>query len=82
MELDAEKKNDLPLACLHLARDGKSIQTFANEQAPAYMAEMCPPQVRGAVVSAKETVIVGGIVFGYIAGNILSLRDPLDWTGT
>jgi hypothetical protein len=44
------------------------------------MAEMCPPQIRGAVVSAKETVIVGGIVVGYAAGNFMS-SDPRNWTG-
>jgi MFS family permease len=33
---------------------------------------MCPPHIRGAVVSAKETVIVGGIVVGYAAGNWMS----------
>jgi hypothetical protein len=44
------------------------------------MAEMCPPQIRGAVVSAKETVIVGGIVVGYAAGNFVS-SDPRNWTG-
>ena len=44
------------------------------------MAEMCPPQIRGAVVSAKETVIVGGIVVGYAAGNFMS-NDPRNWTG-
>jgi hypothetical protein len=44
------------------------------------MAEMCPPQIRGAVVSAKETVIVGGVVVGYAAGNFMS-NDPRDWTG-
>ncbi|CAJ1929999.1 unnamed protein product [Cylindrotheca closterium] len=40
--------------------------------APAYLAEMCPPQIRGAVVSAKETVIVSGIVVGYAVGNWIS----------
>ena len=50
------------------------------DQAPAYMAEMCPPQVRGAVVSAKETAIVGGIVLGYAAGNAMS-DYPRRWYG-
>jgi hypothetical protein len=44
------------------------------------MAEMTPPQVRGTVVSAKETVIVGGIVAGYAAGNFTS-GDPQAWAG-
>ena len=46
--------------------------------APAYLAEMCPAEIRGAVVSAKETVIVGGIVMGYAVGNWMS-SDPLRW---
>jgi len=41
---------------------------FVMHAAPAYMAEMCPTEYRGAMVSAKETVIVGGIVFGYGVG--------------
>jgi sugar porter (SP) family MFS transporter len=44
-------------------------------QAAAYIAEMCPPQIRGAVVSAKETVIVGGIVGGYAIGNSIAQAD-------
>jgi hypothetical protein len=44
------------------------------------MAEMCPHQIRGAVLSAKETVIVGGIVLGYATGNFLS-GNPQRWTG-
>lgn len=35
---------------------------FIMHGAPTYMAEMSPSKVRGAVVSAKETVIVFGIV--------------------
>ncbi len=50
---------------------------FIMHGAPAYMAEMCPPEIRGAVVSAKETVIVGGIVVGYATGNSLSAYE---WT--
>jgi MFS family permease len=53
---------------------------FIMHGAPAYMAEMCPAEIRGAVVSAKETVIVGGIVVGYATGNWMS-TDPSDWTG-
>lgn len=37
--------------------------------APTYMAEMTPTKIRGAVVSAKETVIVLGILAGYSFGN-------------
>ena len=52
---------------------------FTMHGAPAYMAEMCPPEIRGAVVSAKETVIVAGIVVGYATGNSLPSSE---WTGT
>jgi len=40
--------------------------------APQYMAEMAPPTIRGAIVSAKETIIVLGIVFGYAVGDFVS----------
>jgi len=52
---------------------------FVMHGAPAYLAETSPTEIRGAVVSSKETVIVGGIVVGYIVGNCLS-TDPLGWT--
>jgi MFS family permease len=52
---------------------------FVMHGAPAYLAEMSPQNIRGAVVSAKETFIVGGIVAGYIVGNCMS-TDPLGWT--
>eukprot|EP00531_Pseudo-nitzschia_arenysensis_P018058 CAMPEP_0116124980 /NCGR_PEP_ID=MMETSP0329-20121206/5568_1 /TAXON_ID=697910 /ORGANISM="Pseudo-nitzschia arenysensis, Strain B593" /LENGTH=572 /DNA_ID=CAMNT_0003618993 /DNA_START=1136 /DNA_END=2854 /DNA_ORIENTATION=+ len=52
---------------------------FVMHAAPAYLAEMSPHKIRGAIVSAKETVIVGGIVIGYMVGNCLS-TDPLGWT--
>lgn len=48
---------------------------FVMHGAPTYMAEMAPSSIRGAVVSAKETVIVTGIVVGYFVGNL-----TLDWT--
>jgi SP family arabinose:H+ symporter-like MFS transporter len=49
------------------------------DSAPAYMAEICPPQIRGAVVSAKETVIVTGMVLGYVTRNMVSQTSPR-WT--
>jgi sugar porter (SP) family MFS transporter len=52
---------------------------FLMHGAPAYLAEMCPAEIRGAVVSAKETVIVSGIVLGYAVGNFIS-DDPSNWT--
>jgi MFS family permease len=60
---------------------------FVMHGAPAYMAEMCPAEIRGAVVSAKETVIVGGIVVGYATGNWISSSAAAGsssnhWTGT
>lgn len=36
------------------------------------MAEMAPSSIRGAIVSAKEAVIVLGIVFGYTVGDLVS----------
>jgi sugar porter (SP) family MFS transporter len=45
---------------------------FSMHGAPTYMVEMAPSTVRGAVVSAKEAVIVLGIVVGYFAGDIMS----------
>lgn len=37
-------------------------------QAPAYIAEMSPPSIRGALVSMKEAAIVLGILSGYAIG--------------
>ena len=53
---------------------------FIMHGAPTYMAEMTPSHVRGAVVSAKETVIVFGIVVGMLMGDLIS-DDPDNWTG-
>jgi hypothetical protein len=36
------------------------------------MVEMAPSKVRGAVVSAKEAVIILGIVVGYFDADIMS----------
>lgn len=52
---------------------------FAMHGAPAYLAEMSPHTIRGAIISAKETVLVGGIVIGSSVGNYVS-KDPLGWT--
>ena len=53
---------------------------FIMHGAPTYMAEMSPSNVRGAVVSAKETVIVFGIVVGMMMGDLQS-DYPANWTG-
>lgn len=53
---------------------------FAMHSAPTYMSEMAPTQVRGAIVSAKETVIVLGIVVGMLMGDLQS-EYPEQWTG-
>jgi sugar porter (SP) family MFS transporter len=45
---------------------------FCMHGAPTYMVEMAPSQVRGAVVAAKESVIVLGIVVGYFAGDVIA----------
>jgi MFS family permease len=51
---------------------------FIMHGAPTYMAEMSPSQVRGALVSAKETVIVFGIIIGMLLGDFQS-DDPDNW---
>jgi sugar porter (SP) family MFS transporter len=56
---------------------------FVMHGAPTYMAEMAPSSIRGAVVSAKETVIVLGIVLGYLVGDMVGSRNNNgsgDWT--
>ena len=52
---------------------------FVQHGALAYLAEMSPHKIRGAIVSAKETVIVGGIVVGNMVGNYMS-TDCLGWS--
>lgn len=54
---------------------------FIMHGAPTYMAEMSPSTIRGALVSAKETVIVFGILVGMLMGDLLS-DYPESWTGT
>ncbi|KAL3921553.1 MAG: hypothetical protein SGILL_002688 [Bacillariaceae sp.] len=51
---------------------------FIMHGAPTYMAEMSPSQVRGALVSAKETVIVFGIIIGMLLGDFQS-DYPDNW---
>ncbi|KAL3914821.1 MAG: hypothetical protein SGILL_005938 [Bacillariaceae sp.] len=41
---------------------------FAMHAAPAYLGEVMPPSIRGAVVSGKEVFIVCGILLGYVVG--------------
>lgn len=53
---------------------------FIMHGAPTYMAEMSPSHVRGAIVSAKETVIVFGVIVGMLMGDLLS-DYPDNWTG-
>jgi MFS family permease len=54
---------------------------FTMHGAPTYMAEMSPSKVRGAIVSAKETVIVFGIIVGMLMGDLQS-DYPDNWCGT
>lgn len=42
----------------------------AMHAAPAYIAETCPPEVRGLLISLKEAFIVGGILAGYAVGAL------------
>jgi len=53
---------------------------FTMHGAPNYMAEMSPSHIRGAIVSSKETVLVGGMVFGFVVGDYLSRSSQGDWT--
>ncbi|KAL3938449.1 MAG: hypothetical protein SGBAC_006646 [Bacillariaceae sp.] len=72
------QSNDAGLYALFFGRILFGIGVgFVMHGAPAYLAEMCPPHIRGAVVSAKETVIVSGIVVGYVVGNWRSKNNPL-----
>ncbi|KAG7354890.1 D-xylose-proton symporter [Nitzschia inconspicua] len=41
---------------------------FAMHAAPAFLGEVMPPSIRGAVVSGKEVFIVCGMLFGYMIG--------------
>ena len=41
--------------------------------APLFIAETSPDNLRGKLVSYKEAAIVGGIVIGYGAGNLITL---------
>eukprot|EP00746_Dinoflagellata_sp_MGD_P073989 gnl/MRDRNA2_/MRDRNA2_29950_c0_seq2.p1 gnl/MRDRNA2_/MRDRNA2_29950_c0~~gnl/MRDRNA2_/MRDRNA2_29950_c0_seq2.p1 ORF type:complete len:444 (+),score=82.89 gnl/MRDRNA2_/MRDRNA2_29950_c0_seq2:44-1375(+) len=45
---------------------------FATHAAPAYIAEMSPPSLRGTLVSLKEAAIVAGMVLGYVIGYALA----------
>nr|BAJ95036.1 predicted protein [Hordeum vulgare subsp. vulgare] len=42
---------------------------LAMHGAPLYIAETCPSQIRGTLISLKELFIVGGILFGYLVGS-------------
>ncbi|KAF7075833.1 hypothetical protein CFC21_080573 [Triticum aestivum] len=42
---------------------------LAMHGAPLYIAETCPSQIRGTLISFKELFIVGGILFGYLVGS-------------
>ncbi|KAL0436611.1 UNVERIFIED_CONTAM: D-xylose-proton symporter-like 3, chloroplastic [Sesamum radiatum] len=42
---------------------------MAMHGAPLYIAETCPSQIRGTLISLKELFIVMGILLGYFVGN-------------
>lgn len=42
---------------------------LAMHGAPLYIAETCPPKIRGTLISLKELFIVLGILFGYLVGS-------------
>ncbi|KAF8395155.1 hypothetical protein HHK36_019096 [Tetracentron sinense] len=43
---------------------------LAMHGAPLYIAETCPSQIRGTLVSLKELMIVLGILLGYLVGSV------------
>ncbi|CAK7331450.1 unnamed protein product [Dovyalis caffra] len=43
---------------------------LAMHGAPLYIAETCPSQIRGTLISLKELFIVLGILLGYLVGSI------------
>eukprot|EP00898_Chlorokybus_atmophyticus_P004663 jgi/Chlat1/5198/Chrsp33S08972 len=43
---------------------------LAMHAAPMYIAESCPSQVRGTLISLKECFIVAGILLGYVVGDV------------
>ncbi|KAI3896910.1 hypothetical protein MKX03_002581 [Papaver bracteatum] len=43
---------------------------LAMHGAPLYIAETCPSQIRGTLISMKELMIVLGILLGYLAGSL------------
>lgn len=43
---------------------------LAMHAAPMYIAETCPTQIRGRLISLKEFFIVFGMLLGYISGSI------------
>eukprot|EP00746_Dinoflagellata_sp_MGD_P088545 gnl/MRDRNA2_/MRDRNA2_35024_c0_seq1.p1 gnl/MRDRNA2_/MRDRNA2_35024_c0~~gnl/MRDRNA2_/MRDRNA2_35024_c0_seq1.p1 ORF type:complete len:538 (+),score=87.23 gnl/MRDRNA2_/MRDRNA2_35024_c0_seq1:140-1615(+) len=45
---------------------------FAVHAAPAYIAEMSPPHLRGKLLSLNEAAVVSGMVLGYSVGYTLS----------
>jgi MFS family permease len=54
---------------------------FAMHAAPAYLGEVMPPSIRGAVISGKEVFIVSGILLGYVIGY--AYKDEYrGWTHT
>lgn len=54
---------------------------FIMHGAPTYMAEMSPTSVRGTMVSAKETIIVFGVIIGMMNGDLMSDYSD-NWAGT
>mmetsp|Transcript_66861 Transcript_66861/g.186590 ORF Transcript_66861/g.186590 Transcript_66861/m.186590 type:complete len:506 (-) Transcript_66861:196-1713(-) len=52
---------------------------FAMHVAPLYIAEISPADVRGALVSAKEAIIVFGMFLGFFTGWVFSLLSSDGW---
>jgi sugar porter (SP) family MFS transporter len=52
---------------------------FAVHAAPMYIAEIAPADYRGMLVSAKEGVIVLGMLFGFLAGACFDKTEVYGW---
>eukprot|EP00927_Polykrikos_kofoidii_P015792 TRINITY_DN17069_c0_g1_i1.p1 TRINITY_DN17069_c0_g1~~TRINITY_DN17069_c0_g1_i1.p1 ORF type:complete len:539 (+),score=56.09 TRINITY_DN17069_c0_g1_i1:206-1618(+) len=52
---------------------------FSMHVAPIYIAELSPPEIRGALISAKELMIVFGMFLGYLAGYVFGGMLYFGW---
>jgi len=52
---------------------------FGMHAAPVYIAEISPADIRGALVSAKEAVVVTGIFLGFLFGLVFQDIETVGW---